>query len=181
MANNHGYISTMRCVCENVDAYNCVGIKSDGAVDNGCIVTLGEMQKDGVTKVVHGYEFKVTLGTADAKYADAWVVATPEVGTTIEMQSMSDPRYFYNEAGKPMSLKKLHADVDVIEVDANCFTNKQLPEAVKTMVGTDANGKLKSIDAKPAAGVMYFDILGFNEVAVGHEIMKTVLLRCRVA
>ena len=174
MANTHSYVSTMRCACENVDAFNRVGIYSDGDLDNGVFVTLTGINK-GVDNAVKGFEYNVALAS-DAS-SGVWLVATPEVGTTLEQQMMSDPRYFYNAKGRPMSLKFLNPKTDIIEVDANCFASKTLPttEGYAT-IGT--NGKLVAAGAAPAAGKTYFSVVGFNTVAVGMEQMKTVLLQC---
>ena len=174
MANTHSYVSTMRCACENVDAFNRVGIYSDGDLDNGVFVTLTGINK-GSDKVVKGFEY--TVAPASATSSGVWLVATPEVGTTLEQQMMSDPRYFYNAKGRPMSLKFLNPKTDIIEVDANCFASGSLPntEGYAT-IGT--SGKLVAAGAAPEAGKTYFSVVGFNTVAVGMEQMKTVLLQC---
>lgn len=175
MANNtHGYVSTMRASCENVDAFNRVGIYSTGDLDNGVFVTLTGINK-GADNAVKGFEYNVALAS-DAS-SGVWLVATPEVGTTLEQQMMSDPRYFYNAKGRPMSLKFLNPKTDIIEVDANCFASKTLPttEGYAT-IGT--GGKLVAASQAPAAGKTYFSVVGFNTVAVGMEQMKTVLLQC---
>src|SRR5574344_1756087 len=125
MANNvHGYVSTMRASCENVDAFNRVGIYSTGDLDNGVFVTLTGINK-GNDKMVKGFEY--TVAPASATSYGVWLVNTPEVGTTLEQQMLSDRRYFYNAQGRPMSLKFLNPKTDIIEVDANCFVSKTLP------------------------------------------------------
>ena len=176
MANNvHGYVSTMRASCENVDAFNRVGIYSTGDLDNGVFVTLTGINK-GNDKVVKGFEY--TVAPASATSYGVWLVATPEVGTTLEQQMMSDPRYFYNVQGRPMSLKFLNPKTDIIEVDANCFASKTLPNT-EGYVTIGANGKLVAASQAPeGGGKTYFSVVGFNTVAVGMEQMKTVLLQC---
>ena len=176
MANTHSYVSTMRCACENVDAFNRVGIYSTGDLDNGVFVTLTGINKGSSDKVVKGFEYTVAPATADS--SGVWLVATPEVGTTLEQQMMSDPRYFYNVQGRPMSLKFLNPKTDIIEVDANCFASKTLPNT-EGYVTIGANGKLvASASAPEGGGKTYFSVVGFNTVAVGMEQMKTVLLQC---
>ena len=175
MANTHSYVSTMRCACENVDAFNRVGIYADGDLDNGVFVTLTGINK-GSDKVVKGFEY--TVAPASATSSGVWLVATPEVGTTLEQQMMSDPRYFYNAKGRPMSLKFLNPKTDIIEVDANCFTSKILPTTEQGFATIGAGGKLVAANSAPAAGKTYFSVVGFNTVAVGMEQMKTVLLQC---
>ena len=175
MANNtHGYVSTMRCACENVDAFNRVGIYSTGDLDNGVFVTLTGINK-GTDKVVKGFEY--TVAPASDASSGVWLVNTPEVGTTLEQQMLSDPRYFYNVQGRPMSLKFLNPKTDIIEVNAGAFVSGTLPntEGYAT-IGT--GGKLVAAAAAPGAGKTYFSVVGFNTVAVGMEQMKTVLLQC---
>ena len=175
MANTHSYVSTMRCACENVDAFNRVGIYSTGDLDNGVFVTLTGINK-GTGNAVKGFEY--TVAPASATSYGVWLVATPEVGTTLEQQMMSDPRYFYNVQGRPMSLKFLNPKTDIIEVDANCFASKTLPNT-EGYVTIGANGKLvASASAPEGGGKTYFSVVGFNTVAVGMEQMKTVLLQC---
>ena len=174
MANTHSYVSTMRCACENVDAFNRVGIYSTGDLDNGVFVTLTGINK-GTGNAVKGFEY--TVAPASATSYGVWLVATPEVGTTLEQQMMSDPRYFYNVQGRPMSLKFLNPKTDIIEVDAHCFASGALP-TTEGYVTIGANGKLVASASAPAAGKTYFSVVGFNTVAVGMEQMKTVLLQC---
>ena len=177
MANNvHGYVSTMRASCENVDAFNRVGIYSTGDLDNGVFVTLTGINKGSSGNAVKGFEYNVA--PASATSYGVWLVATPEVGTTLEQQMMSDPRYFYNVQGRPMSLKFLNPKTDIIEVDANCFASKTLPTTTEGYATIGAGGKLVAAGSAPAAGKTYFSVVGFNTVAVGMEQMKTVLLQC---
>ena len=177
MANNvHGYVSTMRASCENVDAFNRVGIYSTGDLDNGVFVTLTGINKGSSDKVVKGFEY--TVAPASATSYGVWLVATPEVGTTLEQQMMSDPRYFYNAKGRPMSLKFLNPKTDIIEVDANCFASKALP-TTEGYATIGEGGKLVAAGSAPVGGgKTYFSVVGFNTVAVGMEQMKTVLLQC---
>ena len=174
MANTHSYVSTMRCACENVDAFNRVGIYSTGDLDNGVFVTLTGINK-GADGAVKGFEY--TVAPASDASSGVWLVATPEVGTTLEQQMMSDPRYFYNAKGRPMSLKFLNPKTDIIEVDAHCFASGALP-TTEGYVTIGANGKLVAGSAPEGAGKTYFSVVGFNTVAVGMEQMKTVLLQC---
>ena len=178
MANNvHGYVSTMRASCENVDAFNRVGIYSTGDLDNGVFVTLTGINKGSSDKVVKGFEY--TVAPASDASSGVWLVATPEVGTTLEQQMMSDPRYFYNVQGRPMSLKFLNPKTDIIEVDAHCFASGSLPTTTEGFVTIGEGGKLVAAGSAPVGGgKTYFSVVGFNTVAVGMEQMKTVLLQC---
>ena len=175
MANTHGYVSTMRASCENIDAFNRVGIYSTGDLDNGVFVTLTGINK-GADNAVKGFEYNVAPASATSN--GVWLVATPEVGTTLEQQMMSDPRYFYNAKGRPMSLKFLNPKTDIIEVDANCFASGSLPTTEQGFATIGTNGKLVAANSAAAAGKTYFSVVGFNTVAVGMEQMKTVLLQC---
>ena len=174
MANTHSYVSTMRCACENVDAFNRVGIYSTGDLDNGVFVTLTGINK-GADNAVKGFEYNVALASATSY--GVWLVNTPEVGATLEQQMMSDPRYFYNVQGRPMSLKFLNPKTDIIEVDAHCFVSGSLP-TTEGFVTIGEGGKLVAASVAPAAGKTYFSVVVFNTVAVGMEQMKTVLLQC---
>ncbi len=173
--NNHGYVSTMRASCVDVDSYNRVGIYSAGDLDNGVFVTLGAIEK-GADNVISAFNYAVTPASVDTT-GSVWLVNTPEVGTDIEMQMMSDPRYFYNKAGRPMSLKYLAPKVDIIEADANCFASGALP-TTEGYVTIGANGKLVAAAAAATGNKPYFSVVGFNEVAVGMGVMKTVVLQC---
>lgn len=176
MANNHGYCSLIRATAWDVDSNKLVGIATTD-MDNGTFVTLGDMNVDA-QKNINGFEYKVTAATAAS--ASVWVVRTPEAGTDmLEVQLYDDPRYFYNKAGKPMSLAYMNPHVDHIEVDANCFTANFDPATVDdaTMAQLDTNGKLKAVSAAPASGA-YFTIIGKHSIAVGQELVPTWVLRC---
>lgn len=177
----HGYINTAKMCAENVDAMNCAGIYTAGDVDNGTIVTLNGMNtvSSGSNQgAIQGYEYKVALAS-NATVGDVWVVASPEVGTTIDQQILSDPRYFYNAAGQPMSLKYLVDGVDCIEVTAQCFTGGTLPDAVTNRFATvGANGQLTAASAAATgAGKPYFTLEGLHTVTVGSVEVPTAVLR----
>ena len=176
MANNHGYCSLIRATAWDVDSNKLVGIATTD-MDNGTFVILGDMNVDA-QKNINGFEYKVTAATATS--TSVWVVRTPEAGTDmLEVQLYDDPRYFYNKAGKPMSLAYMNPHVDHIEVDANCFTANFDPATVAaaTMAQLDTNGKLKAVSAAPASGA-YFTIIGKHSIAVGQELVPTWVLRC---
>lgn len=172
--NTHGYISIARAACVDVDAYNRAGVAAT-AMDNGVFVTLSGINKDNSNNI-QGYEWNVAAAN-DASYG-VWVVATPEVGNTVEMQMMSDPRYFYNEAGQPMSIKYLNAQTDMIQVNAACFASNALP-TTEGYATIGANGKLVAAASAPAdGGVTYFSVVGFETVDIGTELMPVVVLQC---
>ena len=176
MANNHGYCSLIRATAWDVDSNKLVGIATTD-MDNGTFVVLGNMNVDG-QKNINGFEYNVTPATATS--TSVWVARTPEAGTDmLEVQLYDDPRYFYNKAGKPMSLAYMNPHVDHIEVDKNCFTANFDPDTVSaaTMAQLDTNGKLKAVSAAPASGA-YFTIVGKHSIAVGQELVPTWVLRC---
>lgn len=176
MANNHGYCSLIRATAWDVDSNKLVGIATTD-MDNGTFVVLGAMNVD-TQKNINGFEYNVTA--AGATSTSVWIVRTPEAGTDIpEVQLYNDPRYFYNKAGKPMSLAYMNPHVDHIEVDKNCFTTSLDPDTVSnaTVVGLDANGKLKALAEAPGSGA-YFTIIGKHFFAVGQELVPTWVLRC---
>ena len=176
MANNHGYCSLIRATAWDVDSNKLVGIATTD-MDNGTFVVLGDMNVD-TQKNINGFEYKVTPATATS--TSVWVVRTPEAGTDmLEVQLYDDPRYFYNKAGKPMSLAYMNPHVDHIEVDKNCFTANFDPATVSgaTMAQLDTNGKLKAVSAAPGSGA-YFTIVGKHSIAVGQELVPTWVLRC---
>lgn len=166
MAKTHSIVNTTHCAAWDVDALNCVGI-AEVDIDNGRFVVLNGMNvdEDGMIK---GYEYFV--GLADGSDTDIYIVDTPEVGGTVEMQMMSDPRYFYNEAGKPMSLKKV-LPYDCIEVDATCFAGGTLPE-VEATVGVVANGLLGESEDD-----VVFRVEGIHSIDCGQELVPTAVLR----
>lgn len=177
----HGYINTTKMCAENVDAMNCAGVYTTGDVDNGTIVVLSAMNTvpSGTNQgYIEGYEYTVTLANAN-QAGDVWVVASPEVGTTIDQQILSDPRYFYNEAGQPMSLKYLVDGVDCIEVTAECFTAGLPDNVTNKFVTIAANGKLTAVAAAPTGtvGVGYFTVEGLHTVTIGATEVPTAVLR----
>lgn len=174
----HGYINTTKMCAENVDAMNCAGIYTAGDVDNGTLVVLSSMNNTAQGQIA-GYEYTVTLAAAN-QAGDVWVVASPEVGTTVEQQILADPRLFYNAAGKPMSLKYLVDGVDCIEVTAECFSNGTLPDYTTNKFATiAANGKYTAAAAAPTgtANVGYFSVEGLHTTTIGMEEVPTVVLR----
>lgn len=176
----HGYINTMNMCATNIDAMNIAGVYTAADVDNGTIVTLNGINKETTNNTIEGFEYNVSLATANPT-APVYVVASPEVGMTIEQQILSDPRNFYNLAGQAMSLKYLVKDVDVIEVTKECFTSGTLPANTSTVVTIGATGKfVDAVATAPSgAGEAYFSIEGFHTVTIGMTEVPTVVLRFR--
>ena len=168
MANNHSFVIR---TLENWqdDAINCAGVAAVD-LDNGQFVTRGAL---GLT-ANGGYEFTCTLPEANA--TDLWLVEKPAVGTTIEMQEMSDPRYFYNPKGSTFSIKGMTANRSFIEVPASAFTTAPT-DGTSKFASVDTNGRLVAVTEAPAAGT-YFSIEATHTVDIGYEAVKTYILKC---
>jgi len=179
MAKTHAIVNTTSCACWDVDALNHAGIYATADVDNGTLVTLVKINRDDTSANIKGYEYEVTPAAENA--TNVFIVDSPEVGYSLEQQIYVDPREFYNEAGKPMSIKNLmDGGVDCVEVDAVAFTDGTLPTAAQAgqYVGVAANGKFAApTAAAPAAGA-YFRVEGLHSIACGPDIVPTVVLRC---
>lgn len=169
MAGTHLFANTMKCTCWDVDAYNCAGVAAVD-IDNGTLVTRGAMALNDATP--GGFEFNVTLPAANATHL--WIVDTPEVGSDIEMQMMDDPRYFYNKAGRPMSLRYLVPEVDFIEIPQTAIEGG----AVNGFVTVTTDGKYAAAAEAPANGT-YFIIAAEHYMAVGLEVVPTFILQVK--
>ena len=110
---------------------------------------------------------------------NVWLVATPEIGKTLEMQVHDDIRYFYNKAGLPMDIKALVAGFDCFEVDATAFVNGTLPtnSQIGQLCGVAANGKFAAPAASVASGAT-FRVEGLHTITCGADEVKTAVLRC---
>lgn len=159
MAKNHAIFNGTHCAFWDVDAYNLVGIAATD-IDNATFLTLGDIK----LKTDGGYEFAVT---ADAANAGEYVAGTPAVGYGIEAQIFDDPRYFYNETGKPISVKKL-VKGDCIEVDLAAFTVDPTTSAYAKVAAGKLTGSATNSDP--------FKILGTHTIDIGGELVKTWIL-----
>lgn len=164
---NHAVVNLTHAAAWDVDSLNFVGICTANDVDNGNFVTLGAINADSDTTVIKGYEFTVT--SASTTSGD-YIVATPVVGDTIEMQIHDDPRNFYNAQGKPMSVKKLLAG-DCIEVTKEAFSTA--PTVGTSTHATVAAGKLV---AAASASNAAFKILGIRKMDIGQELVDAFVL-----
>lgn len=175
MANTHSFINTTRCTCWDVDAYNACGIYASSDLDNGVFVTRGAMQN--TNGAINDYAFTVALPSANA--VNLWVIDTPEVGSALDVQVYDDPRYFYNPAGKPMSIRYLHPEVDFIEVDANAFASGSAPADQPTykFASVNTSGRLVIANSAPSSGT-YFALAGTKSVDIGNELVTTYILQC---
>lgn len=171
---NHGIVNTTSMMCWDVDALNMVGVYATADIDNGTLVTLTKIAKTDAGDIT-GYQYEVTPAAANA--VNVWLVATPEVGKTLDMQIHDDIRYFYNKAGLPMDIKGIVAGFDCIEVDATAFAGGTLP-TVGQFCGVAANGKFAAGAASAPAAGAYFRVEGLHTITCGADEVKTAVLRC---
>lgn len=151
------------------DAINCAGVATVD-LDNGQFVTRGAL---GLT-ANGGYEFTCALPETNA--TDLWLVEKPAVGTTIEMQEMSDPRYFYNPKGSTFSIKGMTANRSFIEVPVSAFATAPT-DGTSKFASVNTNGRLVAATEAPATGT-YFSIEATHTVDIGYEAVKTYILKC---
>lgn len=170
----HGYVNTMHTMSWDVDACNMAGVYATTDLDNGVMVTLSKMNQD-TKNVIKDFEYQVA--PAQEASTQVWVVASPEVGSTLEQQLLADPRQFYNAKGKAMSIKALVPGIDVIEVTKECFVSNTMPTTADKKVKIGDNGKLVAAATAPDAGA-YFTFEGFHTVTIGMEEVQTAVLRC---
>ena len=85
------------------------------------------------------------------------------------MQLFDDPRYFYNKAGQPMSVKHLEIG-DCIEVSNECFSTA--PTLGTSTYASVASGKLVAGTTTSAP----FKILGQHNVDIGGQSVVTWVL-----
>ena len=168
MANTHAVFQGTHCAYWDIDAYTLAGV-AETDLDNGTFVTVGDVAlKDGSG----GFEVKIAVPAANA--TGLWVCRTPEVGTTLDMQLLADPRNFYNKAGDPVSIAKIQKD-DYITVTAPAFATA--PTASLTNVSVNASGKLVAQAAAPTAGTA-FVVASARTISIGLEEVPAWLLKC---
>ena len=172
----HGIVNTTAMMCTNVDALNMVGINATTDIDNGTLVTLTKIAKTEAGDIT-GYQYEVAPAAANA--VNVWLVATPEIGKTLEMQVHDDIRYFYNKAGLPMDIKALVAGFDCFEVDATAFANGTLPtnSQIGQLCAVANNGKFAAPAASVTSGAT-FRVEGLHTITCGADEVKTAVLRC---
>lgn len=159
MAKNHIILNGTHCAYWDVDSLNLVGIAATD-IDNGTFLTLGAMSPAGDG----AYEFTVTAGVN----ADL-IAGTPSQGYNVDAQVYDDPRYFTNEAGKPISVKRLIKG-DCIELSEGAFT---VAPAANKYAKVVAGGKLTAQAADTGAD---FQILGARTMDIGGEFIPTYVL-----
>lgn len=172
----HTICNTTNMMCWDVDALNMVGINATTDIDNGTLVTLTKIAKTDAGDIT-GYQYEVAPAAANS--VNVWLVATPEIGKTLEMQVHDDIRYFYNKAGLPMDIKGIVAGFDCFEVDASAFANSTLPtnSQIGQLCGVATGGKFTAPTASVASGAT-FRVEGLHTITCGADEVKTAVLRC---
>ena len=172
----HTICNTTNMMCWDVDALNMVGINATTDIDNGTLVTLTKIAKTEAGDIT-GYQYEVAPAAANA--VNVWLVATPEIGKTLEMQVHDDIRYFYNKAGLPMDIKGIVAGFDCFEVDATAFANSTLPtnNQIGQLCGVATGGKFTAPASSVASGAT-FRVEGLHTITCGADEVKTAVLRC---
>lgn len=166
MANTHGVVNTTHCSCWTDDALNFSGVAVTD-IDNGTFVALGDLQK--TDDMIDEYTFTVTPdanGTSTIKY-----IVDTQIGKagTLEQQLYNDPRYFYNIAGRGMSVKQLQVG-NCIEINAEAMVAGATPADKPTYktASIGAAGKLQMVDGDAGA----FKYMGAVERAIGQEVVS---------
>lgn len=179
MSKTHAICHTASCTCWDVDAFNMVAI-AEADLDNGVMVKPMFMCVGGTGLPEKGFEM-LCEPPAGAD-TGLWVVCTPRPNGNIENQLFSDPRYFYNEQGKPMSIKYLMPKVDIIEVTAEAFDDEEFiieEDMLGLYVAVGVGGKFDADLLEEAPdGATYFSIVGTSSIAIGQESVPSVYLRC---
>ena len=160
MAKNHTVFNGTHCAYWDVDSLNWVGIAAT-EIDNGTFLSLDGMSPDSDG----AYEFTVTAGANPD-----FIAGTPPQGYNVDAQVYDDPRYFTNEAGKPISVKQLIKG-DCIEVSVGAFTAE--PATSATVATVQDSGKLT---ANTTVSGAHFTILGTRTMDIGGEAIKTWVL-----
>lgn len=159
MAKNHIILNGTHAAYWDVDSLNLVGIATTD-IDNGTFLTLSAMSPAGDG----AYEFTVQAG------ANADLIAgTPSQGYNVDAQVYDDPRYFTNEAGKPISVKRLIKG-DCIELSEGAFTAAPSTNKYAKVV---TSGKLTAQADNTNAD---FQIVGVRTMDIGGEFIPTYVL-----
>lgn len=163
MAKNHIVFNGTHAAFWDVDSLNLVGI-ADADIDNGTFLTLGAMSPKSNGAINGAYEFTVQAGVN----ADL-IAGTPPQGYNVDAQVYDDPRYFTNEAGKPISVKRLIKG-DYIELSEDAFTTAPATNKYAKVV---VDGKLTAQANDTGAD---FQIVGTRTMDIGGEFISTYVL-----
>lgn len=142
------------------------------ACENGVICTMGKMAKfcQDSTMVKYGYA-RIFSKAAAETHAGLYIIDTPEVGYSIEMQMSNDPRKFTNEANRPVTARKICIG-DEFQLSIDAFTNAA---STGSYVEVGANGKLTFAAASGANTVG--EVLGAEKMFVGSDMVEAYIVR----
>lgn len=179
MPNTHAVVNLMHCAAWDVDAYNIAGICASD-VDNATLLSVGNIATSTNTAAgnVTGFQYTVTLPSSEA--TGLWIAKTPVPGTFtgLDAHVYSDPRYFYNEAGQPISLAYLVPGVDVIEVTAEAFQSGNAPSDQPSYTYATVNTSGELVIANTAGNGTTFALLGTHYIDCGQDIVTSYVLKC---
>lgn len=180
MPNTHAVVNLMHCAAWDVDAYNISGVCATD-VDNGTLLSVGGITTSTTTATGAVTDFQYSVAAPSANATGLWIAKTPVPGTYtgLDAHVFADPRYFYNEAGQPISLAYLVPGVDVIEVTGAAFASGSAPtdQPTYTYASVNTSGKLVIAQSAPASGT-YFTLLGTHYIDCGQDIVTTYVLKC---
>ena len=180
MPNTHAVVNLMHCAAWDVDAYNIAGV-CESDVDNGTLLSVGGITTSTSTAAGAVTDFQYSVAAPSANATGLWIAKTPVPGTYtgLDAHVFADPRYFYNEAGQPISLAYLVPGVDVIEVTGAAFASGSAPtdQPTYTFASVNTSGKLVIAQSAPASGT-YFALLGTHYIDCGQDIVTTYVLKC---
>lgn len=176
MPNTHAVVNLMHCAAWNVDAYNITGICSTNDVDNGTLLSVGAIAN--TSGAITGFQYTATLPQTNA--TGLWIAKTPVPGTFtgLDAHVYSDPRYFYNEQGQPISLAYLVPNVDVIEVTAAAFASGSEPSTQPSYNYATVNASGELVIANAVGTGTTFSLLGTHYIDCGQELVPTYVLKC---
>lgn len=181
MPNTHAVVNLMHCAAWDVDAYNISGVCKT-AVDNSTLLSVGNITTNAASNAPSGAvtDFMYNVSVPQANATGLWIAKTPVPGTFtgLDAHVYSDPRYFYNEAGQPISLAYLVPGVDVIEVTAEAFQSGNAPSDQPSYTYATVNTSGKLVIANAAGNGTTFALLGTHYIDCGQDIVTSYVLKC---
>lgn len=181
MPNTHAVVNLMHCAAWDVDAYNISGV-CQTAVDNGTLLSIGNITTNAASNAASGAvtDFMYNVSVPQANATGLWIAKTPVPGTYtgLDAHVYADPRYFYNEAGQPISLAYLVPGVDVIEVTAAAFASGSEPSTQPSYTYATVNTSGQLVIANAEGTGTTFALLGNHYIDCGQELVTTYVLKC---
>lgn len=200
----YAVLNTMAIKAKDIDSMNRVAFVGavDGTTaskfnadscEQGVIVTMDKMCKFSPYTVIagtdsrgntfsrslkskEGYAYTANKAAAQTK-ADLWIIDNHEVGYDVASQSANaiDPRTYINEAGRPVSARKLSKG-DFLQVSEDAFSTEPT-DGTTTYVEVAANGKLKAVTSSTNAAFKY---IGKEDMYFGDTMVDAYIIECIV-